>query len=161
VLQVQCNGCGTSTIVDCSCPPELANMPFHIDTCAVKDLDAQLTCKPSATCCTDDHGGMSHGTRASQCPLRDGGHAGQPCPTPAACGMWTGMVRDVAALNPDNPDHMAVRARLEQQYGQPVEGDCPGGHCALGVPGCWVCRPVTITWLGGGILRPAPAAVAG
>jgi hypothetical protein len=38
------------------------------------------------------------------------------------------------------PDHCPVHN---------APGPCPGGHCGLGVPGCTVCRPVTITALSG------------
>jgi hypothetical protein len=49
-----------------------------------------------------------------------GGHGA--CPTPAACPVWGQR--------------------------QP-EGPCPGGHCGLGIAGCSVCRPITITALPG------------
>jgi hypothetical protein len=42
------------------------------------------------------------------------------CPAPAACPVWGDQ-----------------------------EGDCPGGHCGLGVDGCTVCRPITILALRG------------
>ena len=45
-----------------------------------------------------------------------GGHDGAECPTGADC--------------------LVVTAAGE---------DCPGGHCAKGVDGCTVCRPIVIT----------------
>jgi hypothetical protein len=152
VLLLQCDGCGSTTTVDCSCPPELATLPLHLDQCALKDLDAALDCKPGASCCTDDHGGVSHGAWANACPAA---HDDAPCPAPKTCRSWGGMAAAVADLDPANPAHMAVKTQLETLYGRPVAGDCPGGHCAQGVDGCQVCRPLTITLIGGTVLRPA------
>ena len=44
------------------------------------------------------------------------------CSTPENCGVFQGAMGD---------------------------GSCPGGHCGLGVDGCTVCRPITITVLPG------------
>jgi hypothetical protein len=63
-----------------------------------------------------------HGEAANACP---GGHG--ECLTPAACATWHGGM------------------------GQPEDTPCPGGHCGMGVDGCTVCRPLTIT-----ILAPQP-----
>lgn len=149
---LQCQGCGSATTVDCTCPPELANLPLHMPDCPLTDLDANLACKPGAGCCSDDHGGLSHGAWANACPAD---HAGQPCPAPDTCTVWAGMVRDAAALDPANPVHAAIRAQLEQMYGRPITGPCPGGHHAQGVAGCQVCRPITVTLLRGTVIRPA------
>jgi hypothetical protein len=58
----------------------------------------------------------NHDAAANACPGAGVNHEGAPCPAPQTC----------IALTP--PDE-----------------DCPGGHCGLGVEGCTVCRPVTIT----------------
>lgn len=55
------------------------------------------------------------------------GHDGAECPTGAACLVVT-----------------------------PEGEDCPGGHCAKGVDGCTVCRPVTVMLPPGGVeMKPA------
>jgi hypothetical protein len=91
------------------------------------DPDAALTCLPGSDCCPKDH---HHGENASACP---GGHG--PCPAPDRCPVWAG-------LQPHVP-------------GSPVRdtsaGPCPGGHCGPGVPGCTVCRPLTITVMPGSV----------
>lgn len=61
-----------------------------------------------------------HGQAANACPGAGGNHTGAPCPEPDTC----------IALTPPGED-------------------CPGEHCGLGVDGCTVCRPITITLLGG------------
>jgi hypothetical protein len=154
MLLLQCNGCGATTTVDCSCPPEFADLPLHVPGCGMEDLDAQVACKPGAGCCDGSaHPGTSHGRAASAC-ARD--HSADPCPEPSTCPGWAGMVRDVAQLNPDNPAHQAIRAELEARYGRPITGDCPGGHCHKDIDGCAVCRPITVTLLAGSaVIRPA------
>jgi hypothetical protein len=160
VLLLICRGCGSTTTVDCTCPPELADLPLHMSECPMNDLDAQLQCPPTAAkCCQEDHGGLSHGAWANQCP---GQHAGQPCPTPETCPVWGPMVEAVANLDPANPFHHQAVTQLEAQYGQPVTGPCPGGHCAQGVKGCQVCRPITVQLLRGSTaIRPAPGRTVG
>ncbi len=66
-------------------------------------------------CCPQQH---DHAAAANACIGAGVSHAGTPCPdsSPAACTVVT-----------------------------PEGEDCPGGHCGLGVDGCAVCRPVTIT----------------
>lgn len=59
-----------------------------------------------------------HGRAANACPGAGGSHAGAPCPAPDTCIAVT-----------------------------PLGEDCPGEHCGLGVDGCTVCRPITITLL--------------
>jgi hypothetical protein len=58
----------------------------------------------------------SHDAAANACPGAGSGHAGAACPAPDSCIAVT-----------------------------PAGQACPGGHCAKGVPGCTVCRPITIT----------------
>lgn len=69
----------------------------------------------SCSCCPADH---SHGLSANTCGGAALSHPDAACshPDPIACNVIT-----------------------------PAGEDCPGGHCGLGVPGCMVCRPVTIT----------------
>lgn len=56
------------------------------------------------------------------------------------------------------PDHAAMANSCSGQHDgsacpdgtncivlTPLGEDCPGGHCAKGVEGCTVCRPITIT----------------
>ena len=171
MLLLQCNSCGSTATVDCQCPPEMqaANLGFHHQDCPFTDLGANVQCRPGSDCCAGDvHPGLSHDAHANACPAN---HAGQPCPVPASCPGWEGHKRDVANLagtaaalrESGLPHEMAaaaqyegVKAALEQAIGQPVEGDCPGGHCAVGVNGCQVCRPISITVLAGSVvMRPA------
>ena len=79
----------------------------------------------ACACCPEAH---SHEANANACPGAGLNHAGARCPRlhPADCVVVTG----------------------------PGE-DCPGGHCALGVKGCQVCRPCTITWTGTVLSVPA------
>jgi hypothetical protein len=67
-------------------------------------------------CCTLNH---HHGQAANGCAGAGGNHVGQPCHMP------------------DNGMDCVV-------FTEPGE-DCPGQHCGPGVPGCSVCRPITIT----------------
>lgn len=158
MLLLTCKGCAATAMVPCTCPPEMADLPFHAPGCPTGDPDAQLICAPGSSCCADSHGGLSHGKWASTCPGGSFNHPGEPCPAPDTCGVWHGMARAVADLDPGNPQHMAVKAELEAMYGRPVAGPCPGGHCARGVAGCRVCRPITVSWIGGGVrMRPVTA----
>lgn len=61
-----------------------------------------------------------HGQAANECPGAGGNHPGQACPVGPYCTAVT-----------------------------PAGEDCPGGHCHKDVPGCTVCRPITITLLPG------------
>lgn len=89
----------------------------HLDTCPFRDLGAAVSCAPESGCCAEPH---SHDQAANACPGAGTGHPGAACPRAdsAAC----------VAVTP---------------HGEP----CPGGHCAKGVPGCAVCRPITVTVL--------------
>jgi hypothetical protein len=75
----------------------------------------------ACTCCPESH---SHETAANSCPeaaeLIYARHGG------AACTMG-------------GPDCVQLT---------PAGADCPGGHCAPGVPGCTVCRPCHIEFMG-------------
>jgi hypothetical protein len=117
MLLVECKGCGAVAATN-----DHAN-PDRVINCG---------------CCPIDH---DHAAAANACP---GGHDGQPCPHDAgACPMWKGVQAAVASAG-HTPEKVA------QTLGVPVEvlqGDCPGGHCAKGVDGCTVCRPLTITLL--------------
>jgi hypothetical protein len=93
----------------------------------VADPDAALVCPPGAACCQQDH---HHGQAATACP---GGHGA--CPTPDSCPVWLGM-----------QPHLENSARRDTSA-----GPCPGGHCGLGVAGCTVCRPITITAIPGSV----------
>ena len=73
-------------------------------------------------CCPADH---NHGQAANACPGAGLNHPGAPCPHPDG---GRGRACNVAT---------------------PLGEDCPGGHCGLGVEGCAVCRPITITLLAG------------
>jgi hypothetical protein len=70
----------------------------------------------SCGCCPQQH---DHAANANACPGAGMRHEGAACPQP------DGGAQCLAVTGPGEP--------------------CPGGHCALGVPGCQVCRPVTIT----------------
>jgi hypothetical protein len=63
-LLVQCNGCGTTAVIDCPCPGRGVN--GHYDpACQVADLDAAVVCPPDSDCCKLDH---HHGHAANACP---------------------------------------------------------------------------------------------
>lgn len=70
-------------------------------------------------CCPLNH---HHGQAANACPGAGINHTGADCPE-------------------NEPENCTVLT--------PVGVDCPGGHCGLGVSGCTVCRPITITLLAG------------
>lgn len=89
----------------------------HLDGCPFGDLGAALSCRPGAGCCAEAH---SHDEAANACPAAGAGHPGAACPAAGAA--------DCIAVTPP---------------GAP----CPGGHCGKGVPGCTVCRPITVTVL--------------
>ena len=120
MLILLCKGCGTTSTVVCSCPPELADAPVHAGDCGMSDPDAA---HPDCCCDGTSHAGQSHAEAANACP---GWHGA--CPTPRACPVWEG-----ATANTRHP-----------LYDGPEPGDCPGGHCGPGVDGCAVCRPLLI-----------------
>jgi hypothetical protein len=61
-----------------------------------------------------------HDAAANSCDGITGAHDGQPCPKDRLCTVYT-----------------------------PAGDPCPGGHCAKGVSGCSVCRPLVITAMPG------------
>ena len=62
-LLLQCNGCGTTAVLDCACPGRGVN--GHYAGCQVADLDAALVCPPDSGCCKIGH---HHGQAANACP---------------------------------------------------------------------------------------------
>lgn len=81
-------------------------------------------------CCPEQH---SHEAKANACPgagsEMDMQHLGADCTAgDTACNVLT-----------------------------PVGEPCRGGHCYPGVPGCQVCRPCNIEWLG--VIPVTPAVV--
>jgi hypothetical protein len=102
-----------------------------------------VLCLPESGCCQEAH---SHDQAANACPGITLGHPGAPC----------------AAADPDrclshSGGHSAARDLSPEERVRRT-GTCPGGHCGPGVPGCTICRPVTITLLPGSvILAPAPS----
>ena len=153
---LQCeDGCGAVATTDCACPPEMADVPAHLAECPMTDIGANLQCKPGAGCCELPH---SHDQAANACPGA-GRHEGVPCPAGDVCRFWDGHKAHIAGLNPDNPVHMQVKAEAEALHGV-AEGTCPGGHCGKGVPGCTVCRPITITAMAGTVSVRRAGAVA-
>jgi hypothetical protein len=136
---VTCQGCGTQTFLECSCPPgHAANVGQHHPECSHYSLDASITCPPGSGCCAEDH---DHAAAADACP---GGHD-EPCPEPGTCRVWQAATADAR-----HPAYAGGHPLLgaEHQAGDPVP-DCPGGHCHKDVKGCTVCRPLTITVLPG------------
>lgn len=118
---LQCPGCNATRQTLCvpGCSPDR-----HGEGCLNADFDAALDCLPGRGCCGQDH---HHGQAANACP---GEHDGAVCPHPAgACGIW------------------ASAQALQPAAAQAADAGCPGGHCGKGVPGCTVCRPITITVL--------------
>jgi hypothetical protein len=90
----------------------------------VVDFDAALNCLPDGGCCLQDH---HHGQMGASCA---GGHA--ECPTPDKCPVWK------SHNHPGDGDYSMI-------------GPCPGGHCAPGIPGCTVCRPIVIEMMPGSL----------
>jgi hypothetical protein len=86
-----------------------------------------LACPPGSGCCEVDH---DCGEAASTC---SGGHGA--CPTPNNCKVWLSMQPHL-----ENSNQRDTSA-----------GPCPGGHCGLGVDGCAVCHPLTITVIPGSV----------
>jgi hypothetical protein len=141
MLHVQCRGCLTSAYLDCHCEllgHDLAGVGAHAAGCPFADLGAQVVCPPGSPCCKQDH---SHDATANACPQN---HGTAPCPNPGRCETWEQQKRDVVNLDPDV--HGQLKASLAH-----ITGDCPGGHCGFGVPGCTVCRPVTVTVMPGSV----------
>jgi hypothetical protein len=137
VFHVECKRCHAWAIADCSCPPELADLPLHLPACSLNDIGAALTCLPGAGCCPVPH---SHDAAAMACPGLAGAHAGEPCPhpDPVLCPAHVSSTSPHAGT----PAHLIVP-------GVKTPLECPGGHCGVGVKDCTVCRPVTITMLPG------------
>lgn len=130
MLHVQCPGCGTFALIECSCPPGLIELlGFHRESCSHFDIGANVTCPPDSGCCQEEH---SHDAHANSCR---GNHAGVKCPDedPYRCPVWLGMVKD--AYHPLNEGFRLL----------PDPGPCPGEHCHLDIAECAVCRPVIIT----------------
>ena len=88
---------------------------------------AAISCPPGSGCCEVDHDCEA---AANSCP---GGHGA--CPTPSNCKVWLGMQPHLADSN--------IR--------DTSAGQCPGMHCGLGVAGCTVCHPLTITAIPGSV----------
>jgi hypothetical protein len=158
MLMVSCDGCRTAAFVDCTCPeghdrvasghlPAVVIGGVTVPACPLLDLGAAVKCQDGTGCCTEDH---SHDAAANSCPdigLDHGQrHDGAPCPVPGNCTLWRNV----------NADHH----RALREAGQPVPS-CPGGHCGPGVPGCTVCRPVTITVIPGSVTAAPAFAVNG
>lgn len=142
---LQCDGCGSQAFIECTCPPgHTANVGQHHPECSHADIGANLDCG----CCDGSaHPGLSHDAAAIACP---GGHvqdSGEdaPCPVPDDCGVWKGATAEAR-----HPHYRGAHPLLgdAHQPGDPVPA-CPGGHCHKDVPGCTVCRPITITLLPG------------
>jgi hypothetical protein len=99
--------------------------------------DAAVTCDPASThpgCCHIAH---DHAAAANGC---SGDHAGAACPNPAwECRVWRGAIAD--AFHP-------LSDGTHPLYEGNVPPPCPGGHCAKGVAGCTVCRPLIVTMPG-------------
>jgi len=120
MLTLSCGGCATIAYADCQCPEGYdPHTSGHLPGCQMANLDAQLVCPDTSDCCKEDH---DHGVAANAC---EGGHT--TCPTPASCALWAN-----------------VRSHYADPDAEGVPVSCPGGHCGLGVPGCTVCRPITI-----------------
>jgi hypothetical protein len=117
----------------------MATMAHH-DTCSMADLGATVVCPPGSGCCDGSaHAGLSHDQQANTCP---GGHDSEPCPDePGKCLSWY---------------HATANQRHPLYTGDPP-GDCPGGHCAVGVDGCTACRPVHIEVMPGTVQIKATA----
>jgi hypothetical protein len=117
-LTLICKGCATVAYADCSCPegydPHTAG---HLTPCPMGNLGAQVVCPPGSACCQVQH---DHDAAGNAC---EGGHT--VCPEPATCQLWAAVL-----THPGTPDE--------------APDSCPGGHCGAGVPGCAVCRPITI-----------------
>ena len=131
MLLVQCNhSCNALAFADCVCPA-LGHNPAvtgqHHPDCDFTDLGD--TIKDCSCCPGDTHPGLTHDQNAMACPGINNQHTGVPCPVPDNCPTWISGTSNVA--------------------GSTTAGPCPGGHCALNVPGCQVCRPVVITLMPG------------
>lgn len=158
MLLVSCDNCRASAFVDCTCPeghdrvasghlPAVTVGDQTRDACPFIDLGANVVCADGTDCCTEPH---SHDAAANSCPdiALDLGkrHGGAPCPDPGSCTLWR---------NSQAGAHRELR-----EAGKPVPS-CPGGHCGPGVPGCTVCRPVTITVVPGSVTAAPAFAVNG
>lgn len=121
MLTLSCDGCGTIAYADCGCPDGYdPHTGGHLPGCQMGNLDAQLACPPTSDCCQEDH---DHAEQADSCTAQ---HTG-PCPNPTSCKLWANL-----------------RSHVEDPDAAGMPANCPGGHCGVGVPGCTVCRPITI-----------------
>jgi hypothetical protein len=128
----QCGDCQAVAFVDCTCPPGVTDATgWHLAECQMENIQGQVQCREGAGCCTEDHSGTpdvkvgtivfhGHDAAAMACPGLGNNHPGADCPVGPSCVVVT-------------------------EAGE----DCPGGHCAKGVDGCTVCRPITITAMPG------------
>lgn len=90
---------------------------------------------PGCVCCTADH---VHDESANTC---SGEHAGTACPHAGSDLIRSLVHPETHEVTEFHGDEACIAASLP---GEP----CPGGHCGLGVPGCAVCRPVSLIFLG-------------
>lgn len=142
MLRIECLGCHTSGYADCGCP-EVGHNPMatmaHHPVCAMADLGAVVVCPPGSDCCDgSEHPGLSHDQQAMACTQ---GHTGSCAEAPGDCKVW----------------HNATADYRHPLYEGEPPGDCPGGHCGVGVDGCTVCRPVHIEVMPGTVAIKAAA----
>ncbi len=91
-------------------------------------------------CCPEPH---SHEERANACPDAelpvDQRHGMAACAHPSEDGTGCNhLTPNGTRLGPPGPPE-----------------PCPGGHCWPGMPGCTVCRPCDVEWLGQVLAAPA------
>jgi hypothetical protein len=134
VIHLSCRGCGAWTVVDCNCRRRPDGEPEHRDERGgpAHEPGCPVGDVLRAVKCAPDSGCcMEDHDHAAVCNACPGGHEG-PCLDPPGCRVHAGS------------------------GGQ---GDCPGGHCGPGVPGCEVCKAVTVTMMAAGPGEPPPVAL--
>jgi hypothetical protein len=158
LLHLETRCCHASAYVECTCPEGwspagrghlsapvaalatavtgAAGVP--VEPCPMASLGAAVSCLPECGQCTAGH---DHDAAANACPGIADRHGMAACPEPETCRTWRSTNAD---------EHRALR-----DAGQAVP-PCPGGHCHADLPGCTVCRPITITVMPGSAqLQPA------
>jgi hypothetical protein len=161
MFMLECRGgCGTTTVVDCTCPQALLDAGEHRASCGMSHPGTSLVCATNDGCCTKGGDCPGHMDHHSDCePGKAGSHG--PCPDAEAereCGLWAPVKAHHHAMVDSLKDEAKAKAVLGFHRSE-IPDACPGGHCHADDPDCAVHRPIMITALAPGMAgNTTPAA---